>query len=90
MMPFSIEELASAREVVAVLLDELGLEAYLFDVEPGEHDWVVEIECATDAAWQRVSLPLDRETLRQCGQPGSARQRILRQWAARLEACRTR
>lgn len=89
-MPLSIEELASAREVVAFLLDELGLEAYLFDVEPGEHDWVVAVECATDAAWQRVSLPLDREMVRQCEQPGPARQHILRQWAERLGACRRR
>lgn len=37
-MPLSTAELANAREIVSQILDELGLDAYLFGVEPCEDE----------------------------------------------------
>lgn len=88
-MTISVAELVKTRELVAGLLDELGLEAYLFDVEPGTAQWALQIECATDTGWQRLTLPLDRDTLLQCERDEGLRQHLLSHWAGRLAACCT-
>ena len=38
-MPLSTMELAEARQAVADLLEQAGLDAYLFEVEPRQTQW---------------------------------------------------
>lgn len=47
-MNLSITELAKIRVAISKLLDELQLEAYVFDVEPKEELWQLTVDCAMD------------------------------------------
>ena len=88
-MVVSASELIAAREATARLLDRLGLDAYLFEVEPGETRWTVRVECAVDGGWETVSLPFDRQAV--LGEFDDKRQQaLLRQWRDRLLACTPR
>ena len=43
-MSESIVELAQIRELVTKILDELQLDAYLFEVEPREGQWELRVK----------------------------------------------
>jgi hypothetical protein len=62
-MSVSLQELSRAKDAAGALLDQLGLEAYLFEVEPRDGDWLVRIECAIDEGWQTTSLAVGRARL---------------------------
>lgn len=91
-MTISITELARAREASAALLDELGLDAYLFEVEPRDELWELKVECAVTAegAWESITLPVAKEMLLASQDDASIRQRILAEWRGRLIACKLR
>lgn len=48
-MRLSEKELNEARDTVQTLLEQLGLAAYLFEVEPRTDHWEVRVECAPDS-----------------------------------------
>lgn len=87
-MNLSARSLNDAREITAGLLEQLGLDAYLFEVEPRDGPWEVRIECAQPDGWQTLLLPVEIERLLGCAHDGDERTRLLRDWAARLDACR--
>ena len=87
-MNLSARSLNDAREITAGLLEQLGLDAYLFEVEPRDGPWEVRIECARPDGWQTVLLAVEIERLLGCARDGAARTRLLRDWAARLDGCR--
>lgn len=88
-MSISITELARAREATTELLDELGLDAYLFEVESGEGQWQVKVDCALDAeSWQSIILPAPKEMLLTSARDAAVRERILEDWRGRLVACK--
>jgi hypothetical protein len=62
-MQVSTSELAQAREVVSRVLEELRLEAYLFEVEPREGQWQIRVECAVEGGWGSCLLTADKEYL---------------------------
>lgn len=87
-MTLSTVELAQARTAVAALLEQLGLTAYLFEVEPRDGAWEVRVECATAAKeWQSVVFPVDREQLGASIADETLRRKLLAQWAKHLAAC---
>ena len=68
-MTLGLTELARAREAVAAALEALGLEAFLFEVEPREGDtWVLRVECAVAEGWERVEVPVPRAALLEAAQ----------------------
>jgi hypothetical protein len=81
-------DLAKARDTVSALLDELGLAAYLFDVEPGDRWWQVKVECAISHGWESVMLEVERQALLSALDDASLRQRILTDWRQRLAECK--
>lgn len=90
-MSLSIAELARARETTAELLDELGLEAYLFEVEAFGDQWELKVDCVVDAgnAWESTTLSIPREILLASGDAAIHR-RLLADWRGRLGACKLR
>ena len=63
-MNVSTSELTRARNAAERLLESLGLEAYLYEVEPGENEsWTLILECATGDGWQRLSWAVDKSEL---------------------------
>lgn len=86
-MALSVDDLLEAKDAVGRLLEELGLKAYLFEVEPAGDAWQVRIECATRDGWQMLRLEVDAAQLRDCASDSAARSELLRQWHERLAAC---
>ena len=87
-MSLSIAELARAREATTGLLEELGLEAYLFEIQPRDELWEVKVDCAMrkDGQWESVSLRVPREIL--AGGDDGARRQLLAEWRERFAECR--
>lgn len=83
-MDLSTQELVKAKEAVAALLEALRIDAYLFDVEPGD-PCRVRIECAVPDGWQTIDLTVESERLL-----AGPREALLQEWRPRLAACRTR
>lgn len=86
-MVLSGDELLQAKDTVGRLLEQLGLQAYLFEVEPVGELYQVRVECATGDGWQTLHLQLAAPRLRECAADGAVRGEVLRQWRERLAAC---
>lgn len=86
-MAVSMSELALAREVVGKILDELRLDAYLFEVQPCEGQWEVKIECATEGGWEAVRLGAAKEYLLRGADDAEVHQVLLDDWREALSAC---
>src|SRR3989304_1566307 len=65
-MELTERNLTEAKETVRNLLEQLGLTAYLFEVEPHADQWQVRVECALDSGWQSSVLRIDDSALRAC------------------------
>ncbi len=89
-MTLSISELAQAREITDELLTELGVNAYLFEIEPGENEWRLVVECAcseTGTPWSRLSWSVSKKLLRASRDNETAHQQLLAQWRQHLSMC---
>lgn len=87
-MTANTTELIKGRETVAVLLDELGIDAYLFEVEPRDDAaWELRLECAVASGWERVVFTVQRDRLLQCLEDGTIRRELSAQLGDRLKAC---
>jgi hypothetical protein len=91
-MALSIVELAKVRETIAELLDELRLDAYLFEIEPRDEQWELKVDCAVEAdgVWESVMFLVPKEMLLLSPDDASLRQRLLAEWRGRLNACKLR
>ncbi|MFP4560681.1 MAG: hypothetical protein ACLFRB_07160 [Thiohalorhabdus sp.] len=87
-MRISGDELERARAATEHLLEELGVEAYLFQVEPRDGYWEVDVECAVRQGWQRIVLRVGRERLLASWKQGEVRDALLAEWGSELEDCR--
>lgn len=88
-MEVSTEELRRAKEAAEDLLEEMGLAAYLYEVEPTSGQWMVRVECAvSDGGWQSVELPVDKDQLLSAAGDARIRAALLEDWGGELEDCR--
>jgi len=87
-MSASIDELTQAREVVDTILDELHVDAYIFEVEPNSEDWEIVIECAIAEGWQRIKLSALRENLLHSMDDAAIYESLLATWRDRLADCK--
>ena len=86
-MPESIAELAQVRQVVQTLLDELGLDAYLFEVEPMEKKWEIKIECAVEEGWETFRLTTRKDYLLRGVDESVIHEMLIDDWREALSAC---
>jgi hypothetical protein len=82
-------DLAPARAAVGTLLENLGLSAHLYAVEPREERWAVIVECATEFGWQRAELQAGPELIAAICGDADARAALLAEWRTHLTACKT-
>jgi hypothetical protein len=80
-------DVAEARSAIQRLLEDLGLRAFVFTVEPKELGWQLSIECASGEAWQTISLDVDPQELRASLLDSSVRERLRKRWSERLGGC---
>ena len=84
-MQLSQKELIAARDTVQALLEQLGLAAYLFEVEPRVDHWEVRVECAPNSGWQSSVLNVDENWLAACRTDAAARDQLLDEWRKHLQ-----
>ena len=89
-MKLSIVELARIREAVTKLLDELQLDAYVFDIEPREGQWQLNIECAIDDGWESISLTANKDYFQHGADDAVFHQLLLDEWRESLSACKVK
>lgn len=87
-MEFSANELARMRMTVAALLEELQLDAYLFDIEPNPGQWQIKVECATENGWGTFQLTAETDYLLHGQDDAVARAVLLDNWRDSLAACK--
>jgi len=83
----SITELARIREVVAKLLDELELEAYLYAIEPQEGQWQLTVECDIDKGWEMIKLRANKDYFQHGEDDAVFHQLLLDEWREALSSC---
>jgi len=86
-MNASALEIREGRAAVERLLDELGLRAFIFTLEPKEGGWELHLDCSTAEGWQTIALPADIAALRASLTDAALRERLREDWRARLGAC---
>ena len=83
-MQVSTADLAYAREASADLLASLGLETFVFDLEPGEERWQLRVDCAVKDGWQTVTVPVQKTMLLAARQDPQVRAQLRDRWADAL------
>jgi hypothetical protein len=81
---WTVAEVVEAKRAVDGLLGDLGLDAYLFSVEPSGDAWSVVVECASSEGWKTTTLTVDDETLWSSRENRASRRRLLGEWSRRL------
>jgi len=64
-MSISTLDLAKARESANTILEELQLDAFIYEVEPRDDVWELTIECAceVDGGWETITLQVPKRML---------------------------
>ena len=76
--------LIAARHAASQLLDQMGLENYLFEVEPRPGSWAVHIEHPRNGAWHEQTLVAsERELLETLDDP-DRRVSLANRWSCEL------
>lgn len=62
-MSISANELVTAREAATVILDGLGLDAYLFELEPHDDYYELKVECACEinGGWTELTFMVPKD-----------------------------
>lgn len=87
-MTLSTLDLAQARQTVDALLEQLHIEAYLFEVEPRDTQWEIRLECAMANGWQTLSWAVDKTALLAGRQDARQQSELLAEWRQRLASCK--
>ena len=87
-MNISTQQLIDAKEAAGDLIEQLGLKAYVFGIEPHAGPWEVRVECGHGGMWQSVTLMVDAARLRASRDNATERTQLLKEWGERLAACR--
>lgn len=80
----SADGLLGARAATELVLDELGIENYRFDVEPREGAFEVFVEHDRDGAWHDVRLTEEASALIAAARDASVRAEVARRWRVKL------
>lgn len=91
-MRWTTETFLEAKEAAGALLEALGLENYVFEIEPAEQDgdeWMVRLEWVRAGAWASTRLGISHELLMRSRRDAGARERALAAWRARVHEVRS-
>ena len=91
-MSLSIVELAKARESASAILEELQLDAYLYEVEPRDETWEIKVECAceVDGGWESIVIQVPKRMLLDGLDNDEARHPLFEFWKKKLVGCKLR
>jgi hypothetical protein len=88
----SSQELAKARVNANAILEELQLDAYIYEVEPHNGDWEIRVECACDinGGWEMISLKVPKDMLLDSDHEHTAKASLYAYWKKKLDRCKLR
>jgi SHS2 domain-containing protein len=86
-MTATAPDIRSAREAAERMLEELGLDAFVYTVEAKEGGWDLRVDCATEEGWQTVELPVEPVELIASLGDARLREALRARWGAHLRAC---
>lgn len=86
-MMISIAQLARVREFLGGVLEGLGLDAYLFEIEPRDGQWEMRVECAIQGGWESVNRTLDGDLLLKSIEDEQLKQRLIAELEQSLGHC---
>lgn len=86
----SFSQLAEIRDVVEKLLEQLNLEAYLYNIEPKEGQWELTVECAINDEWTTIILRANKEYFQHGNDDTVIHDLLLNEWRETLSPCRTK
>lgn len=91
-MEISSSDLIKARENASAILQQLNLDAYIYDVEPNKNTWLLTIECACaiDGGWQTVTLQIPRQILIDGFDDEGVQSDLMDFWKKKLSTCKLR
>jgi hypothetical protein len=84
-MRLSSKKLINAKEATRNLLEALGLDAYLYEVEPRENPWLVRVDCAVEGGWQSISIDVEVEDLIKSRKDKELFGQLLEQWGKHFD-----
>lgn len=89
-MTLTAEELVEAREAANTILEELKLDAYLFEVEPQNAHYLLNVECACekDGGWIATTLTIPKEQMISGFTNLEVRHQLFEYWNKKLAACK--
>ncbi len=87
-MEWNYESVERARAAVGILLEQLGLDAYLFGVEPANGIWEIHLEYEDEAGWTTRVLQVDSATLVASFSEPDARSKLLHSWSLALKSAK--
>lgn len=87
-MATTSSDFIQARLLIDGILDELELDAYLFEIEPHDGQWELKVECAVDEGWGSYSVTLDEAQVYAGFDQEAARHELKQQCRQSLAACR--
>lgn len=87
-MAMTSSDFIQARLLISDILDELELDAYLFEIEPRNGHWELKVECAVDEGWGSYCVALDEKKLHAGFDGGAARSELKTQCREGLKECR--
>jgi hypothetical protein len=79
-----------ARETANSILEELLLDAYLFEIEPQDDNWELKIECAceTDGSWMSFTIRVPKKYLMDGFDDDLVKSRLFEYWKKKLAQCK--
>ena len=87
-MAMTSSDLIQARLLISDILDELALDAYLFEIEPRNSHWELKVECAVEEGWGSYRLALEERQLHAGFNGETARNTLREQCRQGLKSCR--
>lgn len=89
-MQITSNQLIQARETVTTLLDEIGLENYMFEIKPQQGRWDINLECNTDQGWECIQLSANEEYIVRGKDDAVLHQFLIDEWSEQLKHARRR
>ena len=91
-MSLSTLDLAKARESANTILEELQLDAFIYEVKPRDDVWELTIECAceVDGGWETITLQVPKRMLLDSFENDKVKQQLFEYCKKILADCKLR
>jgi hypothetical protein len=83
-------EILDARDAVERILDEYGLRAFIYTVEPKPDGCLLIVDCAAEDGWKHIAFAVEPAELRASLHDERLRAKLRREWEPHFRGCARR